>query len=95
MGLLAHQVEALPLTLESDPAPYTETTRVLSIRKPEEIFCFKNISERPIPSLLRGFSAPVKLAVEYTDEDLLFLSLYDTDGFCRWEAGQQIACSID
>lgn len=91
MGLLSSTGEALPLTLDSDVTPYPEKTRVLNIQKTEEVFCFKNMSERPIPSLLRGFSAPVKLAVEYSDKDLLFLALYDSDGFCRWEACQQIA----
>ncbi len=91
IGLLNSSGGELPITLESDSAPYLETTRVLNIQKPEEIFCVKNITERPIPSLLRGFSAPVKLFSEYSGDDLLFLALHDSDGFCRWEACQQIA----
>lgn len=91
MGLLSARGEELPLTLENDSVPYTEKTRVLSLQKPEEIFYFKGIEESPILSALRGFSAPVKVSIEYSDEDLLFLSLYDTDGFSRWEACQEIA----
>ena len=44
-----------------------------------------------MPSLLRGFSAPVKLAYDYSDEELMFLLASDSDDFNRWEAGQQLA----
>lgn len=63
---------------------------ILSIKKEKEVFEFK-VSEKPIPSLLRGFSAPVKLSYEYTKDDLLFLLAKDADSFSRWEAGQILA----
>jgi aminopeptidase N len=44
-----------------------------------------------VPSLLRGFSAPVKLRMPYTDDDLTFLMAHDSDAFNRWEAGQRLA----
>ena len=47
--------------------------------------------ERPIPSLLRNFSAPVIIDFRYSDRELAFLSSNDADGFNRWEAGQRLA----
>ena len=50
----------------------------------EEEFIFNDISERPIPSLLRGFSAPVRLHSDLTDSDLFFLLAHDSDEFNRY-----------
>lgn len=55
---------------------------------------FKDIKERPVPSLLRGFSAPVKLSARMTDGDLLFLFRHDSDSFNRWQAGQTLATRL-
>jgi aminopeptidase N len=63
-------------------------TRVLEIVEQEQRFDFVNVETKPILSLLRGFSAPVKLHYEYTDQQLFSLFLCDTDGFSRYEAGQ-------
>ncbi|XP_071919043.1 puromycin-sensitive aminopeptidase-like [Coffea arabica] len=57
----------------------------------EEEFVFNDISERPIPSLLRGFSAPVWLHTDLSDSDLFFLLAHDSDEFNHWEAGQILA----
>ncbi len=54
-------------------------------------FQFKNILSKPIPSLLRDFSAPVKVNYDYTDEQIQLLFKYDSDAFNRWEAGQKYA----
>src|SRR5262245_53805807 len=70
-----------------------EHEQVLSLRKPEESFAFK-VSEKPVPSLLRGFSAPVILDYAYADAELLHLMAHDDDAFNRWEAGQRLATSI-
>ncbi|HEX2565299.1 MAG TPA: aminopeptidase N [Burkholderiales bacterium] len=67
---------------------------VLSLKKTEEKFEFKNIKERPVPSLLRRFSAPVILNYPYTDAELLHLMAHDDDAFNRWEAGQRLAADI-
>jgi len=67
---------------------------VLSLRKTEETFSFGRISSRPVPSLLRGFSAPVTLDYPYSEADLLHLVAHDDDPFNRWEAGQRLAASI-
>ena len=68
--------------------------RILEIKNPEEIFVFDNISEKPIPSLLRDFSAPIKFHYEYTNEELAFLLQHDTDAVARWDAGQQLSIRI-
>ena len=67
---------------------------LLNITQAEQTFTFNNISAKPVPSLLRGFSAPVKLDYLYTREQLVFLISHDSDGFNRWEAAQQLAVDI-
>ncbi|XP_008238922.1 PREDICTED: puromycin-sensitive aminopeptidase isoform X1 [Prunus mume] len=66
-------------------------TTVLRVTKKEEEFVFSDVSERPIPSLLRGYSAPIRLETDLTDSDLFLLLAYDSDEFNRWEAGQVLA----
>ena len=65
-----------------------ERTRTLHLKEKQQSFTFGNIAEKPVPSILRGFSAPVKLTSDLTDDDLLFLMAHDSDGFNRWDAGQ-------
>lgn len=68
-----------------------ETTTVLEVREVSQQFVFENMAERPLPSLLRGFSAPVRLNYDYSREDLLFLMRHDEDGFNRWDSCQRLA----
>src|SRR5207247_4744521 len=68
--------------------------QVLSIKRPEEEFIFRNLKSKPVPSLLRRFSAPVILNYPFTDEELVHLMGRDDDAFNRWEAGQRLAASI-
>src|SRR4051812_49414596 len=68
--------------------------QVLSLKKMEERFEFKNLKEKPVPSLLRRFSAPVILNYPYTDAELLHLMAHDDDAFNRWEAGQRLAADL-
>ncbi len=70
------------------------TTRVLSVKRAEEEFVFLNVARQPVPSLLRGFSAPVNLRFEYSDADLTHLMAHDSDAFNRWEAGQRLALNL-
>lgn len=65
-------------------------TFVLDIVSPEEVFVFLNVESKPIPSLLRGFSAPVRVNYPYTDDELRLIMAKDTDGFNRWEAAQKL-----
>ncbi len=71
----------------------TPTERVLNLTSGEQEFVFTQVHSRPIPSMLRGFSAPVILDYQYEDEDLAFLFSHDSDAFSRWEAGQLLAIS--
>jgi aminopeptidase N len=65
-----------------------ERTRILHLKEKTQSFTFDNIAEKPVPSILRDFSAPVKLFSDLTENDLLFLMAHDSDGFNRWDAGQ-------
>ena len=78
----------------SNPDVSDNTHRILEITESEQSFVFENVMERPVPSLLRGFSAPVKLEYEYSREDLAFIMSRDSDGFCRWDACQQLAVAV-
>ncbi|MDZ4187197.1 MAG: aminopeptidase N [Hydrogenophaga sp.] len=90
LGLLdAHGTE-LPLQLAHWSQPETGT-RTLVLTEASESFTFVNLDSEPVPSLLRGFSAPVVLDVDYSDAQLLGLLAHDTDPFNRWEAGQRLA----
>jgi aminopeptidase N len=72
----------------------TATSRVLVLDAAQCSFSFPNISAALVPSLLRGFSAPVVLDYDYSRADLAFLLQHETDGFNRWEAGQRLAVSV-
>lgn len=68
-------------------------TSLLELTQAEQSFTFEGLSERPVPSPLRGFSAPVILDRETTNAERAFLLAHDTDPFNRWEAGRQLAKS--
>jgi aminopeptidase N len=70
-----------------------EGTRVLSVTAPAQRFVFDDLPAKPVPSLLRGFSAPVVLKYAYSEADLVHLMAHDSDPFNRWEAGQRLATS--
>jgi aminopeptidase N len=90
LGLLDNGGKDLPLRLEGEMNAITGT-RVLQIRKAEETFVFTDVAREPVPSILRGFSAPVKVDLDLSDEERLFLMANDSDEFNRWDAGQQLA----
>ena len=69
-------------------------TRVLELTGAEQSFRFEGLARRPVPSLLRGLSAPVILEREVSDEERAFLLAHDTDPFARWEAGRELATAI-
>ena len=93
LGLLNGNGQEFALQLVDEAAP-VGTHRVLSVTDAEQTFTFQNITEKPLPSLLRGFSAPVKLHFPYSRDQLMFLMQHDTDGFNRWEAGQQLSVHV-
>ncbi|NQW93317.1 MAG: aminopeptidase N, partial [Polaromonas sp.] len=90
LGLLGADGNDLPLQLAGDGAA-AATCRTLVLTQATENFTFTGIQEEPVPSILRGFTAPVVLDFDYTDAQLLHLLAHDSDPFNRWEAGQRLA----
>ena len=92
MGLLGPNGDELPTRLEDENETLTGT-RVLVAASERQVFRFADVPAPPVPSLLRNFSAPVKLRGVPLDQ-LKFLAVHDTDPVARWDAGQQarLAC---
>jgi aminopeptidase N len=88
-GCLALHPEGHSLSEQAD-----NTHWVIELDQKEKKYLFNNVHEKPVPSLLRNFSAPVKIISNYTREDYLQLIRSDDDGFSRWDATQQLAVSI-
>jgi len=93
LGLLGPDGADLPLALEGE-APDGRTTRVLLLDAREQRFRFSPVEAPPVPSLLRGFSAPVLLRMRRTPEALAFQMAHDSDAFNRWDAGQTLASEL-
>ncbi len=93
LGLLDANGQPIALQLEGE-ATTGATDRTVVLTEPSHSYTFVNIDSAPVPSLLRGFSAPVHLDIDYTDDELLALLAHDTDAFNRWEAGQRLALRI-
>jgi aminopeptidase N len=96
MGLLGTAGD-LPLYLKHADADFEtddNTRKVLELTQEQQTFVFERVQEKPVPSLLRGFSAPIKLHFTYSQQDLIHLMSCDSDGFNRWEASQQIALEL-
>jgi len=87
-GLLGPNGDDLPLRLESGK---DISNGLIHLRDAEQTFRFTDVASPPVLSLLRGFSAPVKLTVNLSDRDLEFLMANDSDLFNRWQAGQSYA----
>ena len=92
MGLLDGNGQELATRLEGE-ADSVSGTRVLLATQAENRFEFVDVASQPVPSLLRDFSAPVKLSGLSPDR-LRFLAAHDTDPFVRWESGQQFAATV-
>ena len=69
-------------------------TQVLNLREGKQIFKLTGVSEVPVPSIGRGFSAPVRFEMELSGEDRAFLMAKDSDSFNRWESGQKLATDL-
>eukprot|EP00850_Spirogloea_muscicola_P018948 SM000179S03420 [mRNA] locus=s179:98728:105272:- [translate_table: standard] len=99
VGLVGPDGSDLPLKVLKDGHPDSTsgqdgkapTTVVLRVEQDQQVFTFEDVVKQPVPSLLRGFSAPVRLETDLTDEQLTFLLAHDSDEFNRWEAGQSLA----
>ncbi|KAL6767073.1 hypothetical protein ACKKBG_A38465 [Auxenochlorella protothecoides x Auxenochlorella symbiontica] len=97
LGLLGADGAALPLHLRSGPGPDPAggSEAVLRLEHQRETWVFERVPARPVPSVLRGFSAPVRLTVRgQSREELLFLLAHDADAFNRWEAAQRLGTAL-
>ncbi|MAQ49796.1 MAG: hypothetical protein CMK97_02460 [Pseudomonas sp.] len=91
MALLDRDGKEMALQLNGEALG---TEAVVSITEAEQTLVFENVPTCPLPSLLRGFSAPVKLSYPYSRDDRVFLAKHDPDGFNRWEAAQGLAVDV-
>jgi len=93
MGLLNRQGQEIALTMlgETEPGPLE---RVVDITQKSADFVFTGITEAPVPSLFRGFSAPIKLSFDCARDDLIYLMTHDSDGFNRWNAAQLLTVGV-
>ncbi|MDP1835758.1 MAG: aminopeptidase N [Chlamydiales bacterium] len=71
-----------------------EGSKVLELTESQQTFTFENITAQPVPSINRGFSAPIKLSASLPNENLMFLMAHDSDAFNRWEAGQELGIRL-
>ncbi len=92
LGLLDDSGQPLSLDIETaaEVTPQTPTQALVHLRETETTLRFPNRPSRPVVSLLRGFSAPVKLDLPHDKSDLHFLVRHDVDPFSRWDAGQTL-----
>ncbi len=88
LGLLGPNGHDLDLELDDGTRP---EGGIVTLSERSQDFRFVNIASRPVPSLLRGFSAPVNLGIEQTEADLAFLMAHDSDLFNRWQAANRFA----
>jgi aminopeptidase N len=94
LGLISPDGNEYSLRLSGEDESLASSDRVLDVKKGTEQFVFEGVDAEPVPSLLRSFSAPVKLHYEYTREQLFFLMVHDSDGFNRWNSSQLLAIDI-
>ncbi len=92
IGLINTDGSVAPIKLQGSDLTLDET--ILQLTETEQTFVFEQLPQEPVVSLLRGFSAPIKLEIPRTPEELAFLLSHDSDTFNRWEAGQQLASQL-
>ncbi|MDQ2928752.1 MAG: aminopeptidase N [Pseudomonadota bacterium] len=93
IGLIGRDGTALAMRLEDEPESAVATERLLVLDEARAFFTFVGVEQAPVLSLLRGFSAPIRLVDGLGDVELLLLLRHDSDPFNRWEAGQRLALS--
>jgi len=94
VGLIDSQGDDLPLRMVGEDQEGGSATRILELTEPVQTYRFDGIEERPTPSILRGFSAPVIVEQSLSEEDRLHLMAHDSDPFNRWQAAQDIALEL-
>ncbi len=91
IGFLGPDGRDRPVTLAGGPAV---ERGVITLTQAKQTFVFTGLDQRPVMSLNRGFSAPVKLTANLRDGDLAFLAAHDSDSFNRWQAVQTLATAL-
>jgi len=89
LGFIAHSGEDIEIRPDQ-PDFWTEESQVLHFREAEQTFSFGGVIEEPVVSLFRDFSAPVRINYQHSQSALRFMLQHDSDGFNRWDAGQQL-----
>ncbi len=89
------QIDKKPLHIPISTALFSQDgtkihEAVLHLKEEKQVFEFENISSKPVPSIFRGFSAPVKITSNLNFDELGFLAVHDTDGFVRWDSLQML-----
>ena len=98
IGLLDAKGNDMPFEASAEDVAHVNKesghTVVLHLRQAEQSFKLSGVRTKPTPSILRGFSAPVKLEFAVGRDELTFLMQHDGDGFNRWDAGQRLAVEV-
>lgn len=94
VGLLDKTGNDMPLQLVDDQKELLTNDDILNLKENETTFVFKGVKEKPVPSIFRNWSAPVKVNYDYSREELKFLMANDNDGFNRWDAGQKLGIDV-
>ncbi|HHO58777.1 MAG TPA: aminopeptidase N, partial [Thiotrichales bacterium] len=82
------------MTVNNEQQAQTGENFILDFTEQQQQFTFSGVTEKPVLSILRGYSAPVKLDFERSDDELAFCMAHESDDFNRWDAGQQLATRI-
>ncbi|MBI1214586.1 MAG: aminopeptidase N [Alphaproteobacteria bacterium] len=90
VGLIGQSGKDVPLTLKGEAPGAAETTRVLDLTESSQTFVFENVDGPVVPSILRNFSAPVKITTQPTDGELIFRMAHDSDGYNKYEATERL-----
>ncbi len=80
--------------LDAQGKDLLDENTILELKERAQSFTFENIAQKPVPSILREFCAPIKIDFEYSDDEYLHLFAHDSDSFNKWEAGQKIVTKI-
>jgi len=95
VGLVGEDGQDVPLHVGDDANVIVRgTTAICELREQAQSFVFRDVPAPVVPSLLRDFSAPVRLQSPHSPDDLAFLMGNDSDAFCRWDAAQTFAQQI-
>ncbi len=91
IGLIAADGASVPLKVNGSDVG---TSHTVVLTEEQTRIAFEDVAAEPVPSILRGFSAPVMLEFDYSDAQLLTLLAHDSDPFNRWESGQRLALRL-